>query len=384
MKREPQKGTVQLPYVDPAVTANPAAARYAQQMAARKQGAMPRGGGDTPPIPRLDQPAQDGMTMADQARFAREQGAQGPSIMQGGAMHRTQQAPIRPTDLLPEQARSDPGFREGQGNMYAINQLHLAMKYGVIRDGKHVPAAVLMGGGPQKGGMLRQETVEGLEAISKFNQQRQHVESGDAAVEDASAKSIAGEAAKLADPSPDPEARPLSKEEVDKAMQNMDDFDFDTLRDLMMKDILNNQEQRDIVEARLDPLDLSEIIEKGYVTQRVPIVPGKWEPTLQSVTAQEELALKRLLMDEVGSVETPNRYILDKFRLMVICAGLRAVNNRVLPDHRDQNGDFNDDLFWKKFNLVLRLAFHMLASVAVHYHYFDIRVRSLFKAVKNG
>ena len=382
--RRDEKETTQLPqqgpYVDPRLAGNAAAARYAQGLAARK-GGQPVAGGPTPPIPRLDSPAKEGMTMADQARAQ-----QGPPA---GSIFRGTPAPAGgggylPTDLLPEAARQDPAYREGHGSMYAVNQPHLAAKYGVIRNGQAVPAQMLQTGRPG----LRPETVEGLKAVEEFNRRRQEAESpvrgSEMGAEKAATEGTSGEVAKLADPSGNPSARPVEKDEVEKAVQNMDDFDFDSFRDLIMKDILNNSEQKEFVEARLEPLDLGEIIDNGTIKQNIPIVPGKYEFILQSVTGEEELAMKRLIVSEKGKVEAPDRYLLDKFRLMMVALGLHSVNKRPLPDHRNQKGDFDEELFWKKFNLVLKLPFHMLASIATHYYYFDIRVRSLFKAIKNG
>jgi hypothetical protein len=321
------------------------------------------------------------MTMSDQAR-AQMQMMQpsGQSII----APQMQQNGFFPTDMLPDAARQDPHYREGHGSMYAVNQPSLAHKYGVIRNGQMVPPQMLQTGRPA----LRRETVEGLKAVEDFNRQRQAAESpirgSEAGAEKAATEGTSGEVAKLADPSADPTARPVEKDEVDKAINNMDDFDFDSFRDLVMKDILNNAEQKEIVESRLEPLDLSEIIDNGTVKQKIPIVPGKYEITLQSVTGDEELAMKRLIVVEKGKVEAPDRYLLDKFRMMMAALGLYAVNKRVLPDHRNKNGDFDEDAFWKKFNIVMKLPFHMLASIATHYYYFDIRVRSLFKAIKNG
>lgn len=292
---------------------------------------------------------------------------------------------ILQNDILPEAARQDPSFREGHGSMYAVNQPHLAHKYGVIRNGRAVVPQELDTGRPG----LKGKTVEGLEAVAKFNQQRQAVETGDSAAERAATEGIAGEAAKLANPSGEGDVKPVTEEqrsEVERAMKNMDEYDFNAFRDIMMKDLINNDEQRKFVEERLQPLDLSQLIMDGRVSQHVPIVPGRYEPTFQSFTGEEELALKRLLMEERKGIEAPDRYLLDKFQLMTVALGITRINTTVLPTHLDQHGNFNDELFWKKFNRVLKFPFHMLASIGVHYYWFDVRVRKLFVAerLKNG
>ena len=85
-----------VPYVDPKLSGNPAAARYAQGLAARKGGQLVAGG-PTPPIPRLDSQAREGMTMSDQAR-AQMQMMQpsGQSII----APQMQQNGFFPTDML--------------------------------------------------------------------------------------------------------------------------------------------------------------------------------------------------------------------------------------------------------------------------------------------
>lgn len=397
MKREDMPPQVPAPtsgpYVDPRVAphmASPAAIAYQKSLEARRA-AEPRGGAPMPPIPRLDAPHQDGMTMADQAIAQQGQyapmGAPQGTIFTPEAMGHAlaPKGGLLNTDVLPEQARQDPQFREGHGSMYAVNQPALAHKYGVIRSGKHIPPQQLDTGRPG----LKSKTVEGLEELAKFNQQRRDVESGDVAVERAASEGIAGQAAKLANPSGEGDVKPVTddqKKEVENAIKNMDEFDFNAFREIMMKDLINNDEQRSIIEERVKPLDLSELIMNGRVKQHIPIITGKYEPTFQSFTGEEELALKRLLMDERKGIEAPDRYLLDKFQLMTVALGIDKINTTQLPSHLNQEGNFDDALFWKKFNRVLKFPFHMLASIGVHYYWFDIRVRKLFVAerIKNG
>lgn len=385
MKREDKTETrLPEPFVDPVVAArNPAAAAYARQMKER-MGGDPRGGGPPVPIPPLNMPHTEGMTMADQAQAARPQALPTPTIFTqetasqvAGALHKG----ILTTDTLPEQAKQDPMYREGHGSMYAVNQTNLAHKYGVIRNGRHIAPQELSTG---KQG-LRQQTVEGLKAVQEFQQKRQDAMTGDALAEKAATDGPAGQAAQIAGAG----AAPVSSAErtqAEEALKNMDDFDFNEFREVMLKDLLNNDEQRQIVEERLKPLELTELIINGRVSQVIPVRPGEYEPELQSMTGEEELALKRLLMEERKNLAAPDRYLLDKYQLMTVALGIRSINKHVFPEHLDANGQFNDEKFWQKFNKVLRLPFHLLASIGVHYYWFDVRVRKLFVAerIKNG
>ena len=91
-------------------------------------------------------------------------------------------------------------------------------------------------------------------------------------------------------------------------------------------------------------------------------------------------------MLERKGIEAPDRYLLDKFQLMTVALGISKINQTALPTHLNKEGNFDDDLFWAKFNRVLKFPFHMLASIGVHYYWFDVRVRKLFVAdrLKNG
>ena len=71
---------------------------------------------------------------------------------------------------------------------------------------------------------------------------------------------------------------------------------------------------------------------------------------------------------------------------MTVALGLVKINSTVMPEHTDDKGNFNDEKFWIKFNRVMKLGFHILASLAVNYFWFDTRVRKLVVAdrIKNG
>jgi hypothetical protein len=321
--------------------------------------------------------------MADQAIQQRmPQGA-------GAIMQPSAQEGILASDLLPNEARQDKEFRDGPGAMYAAHQVNLAKKYGVIRNGRQIPAQQLFAPPSNAGGGLKSATVEGLEAVAKFNAQRTKSESGDQKAEDDAAAGAAGMAASIANGPGDRDVKPTDAATMQAniaRINEMDDFDFAAFRQAMLKDLLNNDDQRKIIEERLQPLDLTNLIMTGWVSQVVPIVPDKFEPEFQSMSTEEDLALKRIVMEETRSLGATEQYMLDKFSVMAVACGTRAINKKPLPDHRDKDGNFNDDLFRKKFNLVVKYPFHMIASLGVNWFWFDVRVRKLFVAekIKNG
>lgn len=328
--------------------------------------------------------------MADQARAAQQPppGAVGTIFPEA-----TQQQPgppsmsrppqyLLPNDVLPEAAKQDPDFREGAGSMYATAQPALAYKYGVIRNKVLIAPQALTGGT----GGLSQKTVDGLKAVQELQQTRQHVESGAAAEEAAAAAGPAGAAARVANTVGD-DIKPLNDEDKQKvraAINNMDEFDYNTFREMMMKDLLNNEEQKKIIEARVKEMNVEDLVLTSFVRQVVPVIPGKFEPEFQSLSGEEDLALKRLIIGEAKGFDVDDKYILDKYSIMSVACGLYAVNKKPLPTHLNDAGKFDDEKFWAKFNMIVKYPLHMLASLGINFFWFDVRVRRLFRADSLG
>jgi hypothetical protein len=404
------------PFIDPSVS-DPVSIRYAQGAEGRRRNAptaIPRysepvAGGPDLPIPHLGSDATDG-TMADQAR--RQRGLPQPSnipdissviaamggepaLTRGGAgivagdAHQ-QAAPqphalspslppnLRRDDMLPEQATKDPDFRSGPGSMFAANQPAMAFKYGVMRNKQFIPPHQLRAA-PTPGGGLRQETVEGLRALDEFQQARQRAERaepGDADVEKDAMAGPAGGAGAT--------EKPLTDEDKRQLLDDMDEFQLSRLKNALFKDMLNNDEQKAIIEGRLKPLDLSELIITGRVSQTVPIHPGVFEAEFQSYAADEDLVVKRLIGEEAVSLRPSDRYLMDKYHLMGLTISVASINRKPLPDYRDAKGDFDEKKFWAKYAIVARFNYHMMASLMVNWFWFDMRVRKLFKAESLG
>lgn len=398
--------------------ATPEAAAYAagaQARRARKASApkafMPVGGAAMPHIPHLGTEHTEGMTMAqnaEQQRYERLMAGQGamnagvpeqqhtsvvemPTPQQVNPQLRGKPAGlgIAPGDVLPEAAKEDPNFRHGSGAMIAASQPELAIKYGVLRNGKWIPGQKLhnpSGGGQRT--QLSQKSVEDLQKIAELQKQQTTTEGVGLPETREEAMKGMPEAAKAA-ASAAGEGEPLSDEEradLKKRLQGMDEFQLATIRERMMKDIIQNDEQKKIIESRLEDLTIDDLLLHNRIKQRVPVIPGKFEPTFQSVNAEEDLALKRLIMDESESVQVSQQYMIDKYSLMAVALGLFAVNGKPMGEHTDQNGNFDDDKFLKKFNRISKLPTHMIASLGVNYAWFEERVRALFVAedVGNG
>ena len=405
------------PGIDPAKALGVQA--YQVGIAARRGGALPKADlpltSPRPPIPVLSggpvQGASGVGTMADYARVERLQaqaplagaipaGAPGsiieeaapatppPQPQQRRPVHTVASLGLAPADLLPEEAKQDPDYRQGYGSEYASNQPHLAAKYGVIRNGQRIAPQRL--GGTTKG--LRPETLKDLEQLNQLasGAQTQGLDQDDAAARRHVEQGMGGASARVGNEPGDNRIHAPTDEQraeaLKRAIDQMDAFEFNQWRQLTMRQILHSEEEREVIEKRLQPLDIGDLIVNNVIRQRIPIIPGKYEVTLQSYDGQVDLALKRLVMTESRSVDVGEQYTLDKYSFMTLTVGLYKINDTLYPDIFDSNGVFDDKLFMAKFNRVMKLPIHMLASIGVNQMWFEMRVRKLYSAsaVGNG
>jgi hypothetical protein len=278
-------------------------------------------------------------------------------------------------DLLPEEAVQDPTFKRGPGAMMAVNQPELALKYGVIRNQQRIPPQALHSQGSKARGQRSvEDTIRDLNTV--MNAPPQSIPKTDVEAEQQVQESSAGA------PMTDKE-----REDIKRALEKMDDFDFESLRKQMNQDILNNPEQRKIIESRLQPIDLAEMVMHNRVEQEIPVRPGVFWFSFQSLTGDDDLALKRLIMEESNKIEVTQRYLLDKYAFMTVTAGLLSICGRPVPhSHLNSDGEFDDVGFWKKFIWVMKRPLHMLASFGVNHTWFEMRCRKLYVAenIKNG
>lgn len=382
-------------------TSSPQAAAYADRVATRKYTA-PVGGVPKPPIPPLDSPHVGGTTMAQQAQasrapivssqapgtsiFTSPQGAN-PFVPPAASPGRSGAAQVLPTDTLPDEARNDPAYRDGPGSAYAMTQQNLVAKYGVMRNGQRIPPSAFRPGG--KG--PSPETLAALKEVEAFNQQlQQGAEHASRRADDAQLeKDIAGGpvgAARHAGGSAG-SADPKIEADMRAKLETMDKLELHRLQEMGIVDLLNNDSQREMIEARCSPITLDEYVMNGFVRQRVPIVPGVYEVTFQSMALEDELKLKDLIAKEVNAIELADKYLVDKYGYMGLAVGLHMVHAKgkdiPFPSHLNNEGVFDEKLFWEKFKKVLRLPFHLAASLAINFFWFEVRVRRLPRATKS-
>lgn len=392
-----QQPPVALPEGGGPVT-SPRAAAYAERVGVKKYVA-PVGGVPAVSIPPLDAPYARGQTMAAQAQAGR-----GPSLPPQGSIFSPQganpfaqpagplpgrpenpQTQILPTDLLPEEAQNDPAFRKGAGAMFALSQPHLVSKYGLLRNGTTIPPSAFRAGG--RGG----PSPETMAAVAKLNNDfvykataaAQHAE--DAELEKEVAGGPVGAARTAAGAG---RADPKLEKEMKTRLESMDKLDLHRLQEMGVVDLLNNDDQKTLIEERCSKITLDEYVMNGFVRQRVPIVPGVFEVTFQSMALEDELTLKNLIAKEANALELSDRYLVDKYGYMGLAVGLHMIHSAgkdiPFPSHLNNEGVFDETLFWAKFKRVLRLPFHLAASLAINFFWFEVRVRRLPRAAKSA
>lgn len=374
--------SVQAPHhVDPEQVVNSIAEAVAQStLRAAPNKYVTARPGDPPPMPPLEGQALYGMTMAQQAGMHGDPAearvtASPNSIIQPARLTTApepdfnakrltpQQLGILPSDMLPEEVRSDPSYVHGGGSMYAVNQPHLAQKYGVIRNGHRIPGQVFS---PHESHRGIEDTLSDLQAATSSLQ---------AAEED------------LTPEDQEPPAKQASREEVKQRLAELDSYELDALQRGIEFDNINNPEQKRIIEARLKPLSLTRLLVHGREEQVVPVIPGELEYRFQSIVSGEDLEVKRIIERDTTGVAEPGNYYLLRFSMLTLAIGIVGVNKQNVPfSHLDANGTFSEEGLMKKFEWLRALPGHMVASMLVNHGWFEMRVRRMFEAkqVKNG
>jgi hypothetical protein len=320
-----------------------------QRMEQLKQSRQPLGGAPPVRIPPLDaEPVKGGGSMAQQAAILSN------PINPLSPMYDPQLSDIaKKSGLapLPPEAAHQPGFIQGVGSMYASNQPHLKAQPRTEMTEKDLATRT-----EQYKPHLSKETVEGLEALKEFQSKATETQT---------------EEQKKVD-------KVAELEKQVKEGQPSKDF-YEEFKDLVTGEqynLLNNPKRRKEIEDRCEEMDITDIIIHGEVRQDVLVKPGK-KPlaiTFRSVTAEEDLAVKRMMFGETGG----DRYLMDKYVIMQLTLALVSINGEELPTHLNDKRRFDETKFLNKFDKVTQFPLQFIADLGIQYLWFDERVRKLF------
>lgn len=147
--------------------------------------------------------------------------------------------------------------------------------------------------------------------------------------------------------------------------------------------IFNNKARRELIEGRCSEINFEELLMKGFVQQKIPVIPGKFVATLRSITMEEELFAKKFMVEETGN----EAYLTSKYSLCQLACALVAVNENAYVDHLNhQTGDVVEENFKRKLKQLQKMSVYIVADLAVNYAWFDLRCRRLInpEALGNG
>lgn len=191
---------------------------------------------------------------------------------------------------------------------------------------------------------------------------------------------------------PEPAKKSVTKlsEDEKRDVAETSDLDFDLMMARLRSDVINNQEERKAVEARLKPMDLSDGLLTGEFKQHVPIYPGKLEVVFRTITPLENEELRRKVLEHVLEDERFANVMGEKYGFMQTVAAVHSLNGQELPKHLtagDKGGrKFLWDVFEKKVSVFMAYPGPLIHALGTHAYWFDLRVRALFTsaALKNG
>ena len=369
-----EKGVVSLPpQADSGGPALQSAADYSRRVQARREATNAIKGGRTPlggapPIPEGKlRPIADAMRAAamPQPSF----GMKAPSKIEEPPKQWA--APEAPTTPPP----SPPPQLQGIGAAYQVNQ---ALSTGQLERPASMKEA--------KGGNLPMQ--EGRKSVSPATAellQQHHQATKEAVPEDAMPQPAV--------PATDPKKDQLANAEKELVEDNKGSPeervlfpDFDSLREA--RGPFESKERKKVIEARLIAMNFSDLITRKEIHQAVTIIPDQFSLEFRTVQEKEHLFCLQYLYEKTGA--TSASYTEELFSVLKLVCSVTAVNGAVLPDHRDNVGDANEQVGRKKFEAKLEILLGfptpILADMGVQHNWFHDRVNSLFSVdkLKNG
>lgn len=173
-------------------------------------------------------------------------------------------------------------------------------------------------------------------------------------------------------------SKDLEEKKLDEAIKAEADIWVPDEMGNLVKNILANTKRLKAIESRCNPMSIDDYFVYGYIEQTIPIVPNKFYPTFRTLTGEADLFVKGLLSKELSYTNRmSDRYIMDKWGLMQVCASLTALNGQKLQDFRDPNGVLSEELFKKKFEKFMAYPFEIIADLMVQWSRFCERAKLL-------
>ncbi len=288
---------------------------------------------------------------------------------------------ILPKDTLPPEAMRDPAFSAGPRTSLASAHPALALQYGIMRAGKRL---VSVGSGlwaepAPPAGAARLPLTDwkaaetGTPSILEAADQPKPVKEGE---EKPKLKAVDEDDEEIDLPPPKEEFAP-------------NEFDMARIRELMHGDLFNNNEQLAIIEARIpkrDPNDDVKAMLLGQlIREKVPVIPGVYEPVFQQNPWWVESKLQEMVVMEIGSLDVNKVHLMDKYAVWGMICSLVNLGGKELPAlYTGTEQKLDMEKFAAKCQVISRLPTELIASLMVHWTHFGLRMRRLLLAVRGA
>lgn len=145
----------------------------------------------------------------------------------------------------------------------------------------------------------------------------------------------------------------------------------------------DNPEVRRHIEAGCTPMDFSDLVLTGRVSQLVPIIPDKFEVGFQSLLASENYWIERNAEKEAAT-DWGMRSWMGYARLAM---SLTEVNGKELPAVVTKTG-IDEEAWRERFDTVMNMGEKPVEYLLINLNWFGARVDQLYKndfdLLKNG
>ena len=184
---------------------------------------------------------------------------------------------------------------------------------------------------------------------------------------------------------PPPEEPSVERTEIDIVPDNTSLTEEDTKLDTVFyrNTTYDNKQVRKEIESGCTEMDFADLVLTGRVVQRVPILPGRFGVTFQSLLGYEDFWVQSNATS-YSSDEWSSQSWMGYARLAMSTID---INGTEMGNH-SKNGAVDRDLFEKKFEVLMSKGTRLLEYMLVNLNWFFDREKQLwendFELLKNG
>lgn len=189
------------------------------------------------------------------------------------------------------------------------------------------------------------------------------------------------EAQALAQGEPSPKEKGQTKKEEAKEERQIlleSDILALTAYQMSLRDAYATDTNRIAIEARVEPIDLADLLELYEIKQRVPIIrqneKDRLVVTYRTVSHLEEVELKEVhvFLEEQKTTYAAERIATERLAVQIV-----AINDRDLPGYRDSDGKIDPTLLEARSKVVSRYPMQIVSKIQINCAWFENRIYDL-------